>query len=277
MRHFTAEIVFATGIATGILACSVPDKHLVPIDATPDAPPTPQGPFACHNQMPPSTAPATINITGTVATDFNPTGSTGPVPDAMVAVFLPGDLTTQIASARSGPEGTFTIPLPTGGFSHPIVITVTASPYLTTYYYPAVAVFADLVDLRLEMFTATSAKDFMGLMGVDSLNLNLSAFAISVYDCNGNHLANATVSTSPSAMMAPAVHYLIDAPDPRPSKTATSTDGIFGLALAVNVPIDNTNIQATIPLPDNPSTILNLRSHLVPGISNALIQVDIQP
>jgi hypothetical protein len=277
MRHLTAAIVFATGIATGIPACSVPDKQLVPIDAAPDAPQTPQGPFACQNQRPPSTAPAQINITGTVAADFNPSGIPGPVPDAMIAVFLPGDLTTQIASARSGPDGTFTIHLPTGGYSHPIVVTVTANPYLPTYYYPAVAVFADLVDLRLEMFTATSAKDFMGLMGVDSLNLSLGAFAISVYDCNGNHLAKATVSTSPTANMVPAVHYLIDAPDPRPSKTATSTDGIFGLALAVNVPIDNTNIQATIPLPDNPSTILNLRSQIVPGISNALIQVDIQP
>jgi hypothetical protein len=279
MRSLIAAVALVMVVATS--ACSYPDKAYVQPDARPlpDAPPdAPQGPFDCNGKMSPQLATGPqLTIQGSVQVDFNPGGTTGPVADATVAAFLQDNMTTPFDSQRSDSNGKFTLNFPTGGYAHPIVIKVTAGGYLQTIYYPAVPVYTNVVDLRLELFSATSAPAFMMLEGVDSLNLMLGAFAISVYDCNGKSLANATVSTVPSATMVPAVHYLVDAPDPRPSKTAMTTDGIFGLALAVNVPIGNTTIEATIPSPDDMSKILNLRSQLVTSLPNSLIQVDIQP
>lgn len=259
MRPMLRPILVIAGIA-GAAGCAIPEKQLVAQGA----------PFACYNQAPPTTAPKQITITGTV--NGAVAGST--ISGASIEAFLADDPTkTLINSATSGGDGGFVMQQGTGGFARNAYLKVTQNGYLDTYYYPAVSIAGD-VDVQVQLLTMADAAKLASLMGIAQLDLTKDLFLISVVDCNDHAIGGATVSTEP---MGAAVHYFTDSPGPTPSSTAIATDSVIGTAVAANVPVSNTSIQATVPSPTDPSMILTLHSHSIDAMSGVVIQTEIQP
>jgi hypothetical protein len=205
----------------------------------------------------PTTAPATITLTGSVRSPTI-TGS-DPVIGAQVEVV---GASGTIASATTASDGTFTVPVSTG--SHPVDghLKVTASGHLDAYWYPAVPMAGDVSVGELESFTST----ILGLLGLSvgiSLDNTKGQVFVHVVDCNGVAISGATVGATP----APGSLFYIAAQRPSASATATDSDGE---ALLINQTAGSVTLTAN-------SGSTALRSHAFTSTAGAVIQANIQP
>lgn len=215
----------------------------------------PDARFACLNDSLPTTAPASITVSGqTEGNVLAPSALSG------VEVIVSRTGTDTLGVDTSSAPGRFSIPIATGGTPVNGNLQLKKSGYLPTYAYPARPMAAnDSINVLMVTsgeFTALAAaagitpqagKGFIGLV---------------VADCQGNTLAGATVSTSPAGTLRYNVGGL-----PSAAATSTADDGV---AYIVNVTAGNVTIMAT-------AGGHTLRQHVVNARADAITLTQIQP
>jgi hypothetical protein len=276
MRPLIAAALAMVVITGG---CWYPDKGLAP-DALPPPPDARPGPFDCHDQPLPVTAPDQVTIFGTVHDIY----TRAPIAKAAIDAFEitsgqhlipPGQVKTDDNGRFSATEGTPSLPL-----DEYLVITPSAPPpppattYYPTYYYPAVPVAANL-DLTDDIQLVSDYGGSVILGALFSPNempdlTNKGVITVSVTDCNGTPVGGATVTTSIPASVGSVVKYL--GANGIPSKTAKLTDSTYGVAMIFNVPEDMIVINATIV-----TMGMQLRPNAVPGKKASIVETAIQP
>ena len=212
--------------------------------------------FECIGQALPTTAPATIAVTGQINSNAL---SPSPQPGAVVSAFRTGDTTT-LATATSNTPGFYTLQVLTGGAPVDGYLRVTHSGHIDTYGYPSRPLAADAVDNVL-LITSSELGALGTIVGVPQTAGN-GFMAVIVQDCSGTPLAGATVTTTPAG----TVRY--DAGSgPSATATSTSTDGV---AYVFNVTPGNVTVHAT-------ASGHTLRQHVVNARADAVVLTQIQP
>lgn len=159
-----------------------------PVDARADAPPVDADPnldFSCYGNTAPTTAPATVAISGT-AQSFSPSGGS-PLGDVAIKA-CKGDCTGNdlLASTTSANgSGVFTTgDLPTGGapLSGYLVAEKTGSDYLKTYVFPAAPLAANLSGVPVAMITHATLNQ-LSILGVEQDPAN-GIIGLAVTDCS---------------------------------------------------------------------------------------------
>jgi hypothetical protein len=217
--------------------------------------------LACAGQPLPTTAPASVMVSGKAYTivglGFGPLG--GGTVDALADSGTTVLATTTTATA----DGTFALSVTTGGTPAADHLHLTKTGYLDSYYYPPVPLAADftgasslvLTQGNLDLITTfAQAQDptTSGYMGVYFV------------DCAGTPMAGATVQAwqtpaGGSPTMVGAVRYTAGG---FPSKTALATDG-DGYALVFDIPPGDVNVTAT-------AGSVTYRAHVVKVGANAI-------
>jgi hypothetical protein len=188
--------------------------------ATPDA-----GPFACHGAPLPTTAPATVSLSGQTG-QLTLTGLTALAGVSVTALATSNN--AAIGSATSDSNGDFSVTASTGGSPLDAYFRASKSGFVDAYYYPVAPFAADTSNVDFLIVTSTTLTLVADSLGVTQMAAN-SALVVMVVDCSGNPVSGATVSTSLGA----TVYY--DGSGSIPSATATSTN-TDGIAIVFNVP-----------------------------------------
>jgi len=242
MHRATRTLPFAL-IAAALAACSSGSTG-------------PGAGFECLGQPLPTTAPATISVSGRITQNFtSPTALRG----AYIFAFRTGDTTT-LAADTSDTSGAYSVSFTTGGVPVNGYIRVTDSTHLTTYAYPAVPLAASDTT-NVFMATASEFSFLAAAAGITPVAGD-GFIGVIVKDCAGTPIAGATVSSSPAGQ----VRYNAGGV---PSSTATST-GTDGVAYIANVTAGNDTVQAT-------GGGHTLRQHVVNARANAITLTEIQP
>jgi hypothetical protein len=219
---------------------------------------TPDTAFACLGAALPTTAPATITVSGqTKANALAPTALAG----AVVVASRTG--TDTLAADTSDTPGFYSLSIPTGGTPVDGFIRVTKSSYLPTYAYPSRPLAAPLTNNNVLAITSIE----FGILGTavdESQTAGNGFIGVVVKDCDGTPLAGATVQTNPAG--ANAVHYNA-AGAPSSTATATAADGV---AYLFNVPAGNVTVMAT-------AGGHTLRQHVVNARADVITLTEIQP
>ena len=215
----------------------------------------PDARFACLGQALPTTAPATIVITGQAADIV----TQGPVSSAPVFAFRTGDTTTLAADTTNTP-GFYSLTISTGGSPVDGYLRVTQSTYMTTYAYPAQPLRGDTVN-NILMVTPTEFSLLAAAAGIMP-QPGKAFIGVVVKDCTGAAITGATVTSTPGA----TVLYNV-AGVPSSSATATAADGIAYIA---NVAAGNVTIMAT-------ASGHTLRQHVVNAHADAITLTEIRP
>ena len=212
--------------------------------------------FECLGAPIPTTAPATVTVSGQIRQNaLAPTALGGAVIDA----FRTGN-PTALATATSNTPGFYTLSISTGGAPVDGYLRVTHSGQVDTYAYPSRPLFMDLTTNVL-MPTANELAFLGQAVGVTQTAGN-GFIGVIVKDCDGATLAGAQVFTTPAG----TVRYNSG---PTPSSTATSTSS-DGVAYVFNVPAGNAIVQANAG-----GNVL--RSHTVNARANVVTLTEIQP
>src|SRR6266702_2746005 len=190
----------------------------------------PDARFACLGQALPTTAPATIVITGQAADIV----TQGPVSSAPVFAFRTGDTTTLAADTTDTP-GFYSLTISTSGTPVDGYVRVTASGHITTYAYPAQPIPRDTLD-NISMVTPAEFSLLAAAAGITP-QLGKGFIGVLVKDCTGTAITGATVSTTPAA----TVLYNV-AGVPSSSATATASDGV---AYVANVTAGDVTVKAS--------------------------------
>src|SRR5436190_6863864 len=186
--------------------------------------------FECLGAALPTTAPATITVSGRITGNaLAPTALPG-------AVVLASHGIDTLAVDTSDTPGMYSLSITTGGTPVNGFLRVTKSGYLSTYAYPARALAAN--DTTNVLVITQNEFDFLSAATGQTQQSGNGFIGVVVTDCNGTALANATVQTSPAG----TVRYN-DAAG-APSMTATSTSG-GGVAYVFNVPAGDVTVMAT--------------------------------
>jgi len=212
--------------------------------------------FECLGQALPTTAPATIAVTGQVRQNaLAPTALRG----AYVFAF-PTVGTDTLAADTSDTPGFYSLSITTGGTPVNGYVRATDSAHITTYAYPAVPLAANATE-NILMVTTAEFSFLAAAAGITPVAGD-GFIGLVVTNCTGTPLAGATVSSTPAGQ----VRYNADG---APSSTATSTaaDGVVYIA---NVAAGNVTIQAS-------ASGHTLRSHIVNARANAITLTQIQP
>ena len=149
------------------------------------------GPYACESQAFPTTAPATITVSGTVA-EFGSSGVAG----ARVDAFKSGTAGS-IDSATTDAQGDFSLTVTTGGVPLDGYLKASKTGYVDTYAYPS----APLPANATITLTVVTPSEFNLLAASKSVTPTAGdgAIAIRPVDCTGAVVNGATVSTSPAS------------------------------------------------------------------------------
>jgi hypothetical protein len=230
-------------IAAGLAACSGNSSG-------------PSAGFECLGQALPTTAPATVTVTGQVKQNALSPNALG---GAYVFAFRTGDTTT-LAADTSNTPGFYSLTITTGGTPVDGYVRATDSAHITTYAYPAVPLAADTIENVL-MITNTEFSFLAGAAGVNPVAGD-GFIGLVVANCAGTPIAGATVSSSPAGQ----VRYNAGG---APSSSATST-AADGVAYIANVAAGNVTVQAT-------ASGHTLRQHVVNARANAITLTQIQP
>jgi hypothetical protein len=200
--------------------------------AAPDA-----GPFACHGAPLPTTAPASVSLSGSTA--LLTAGGLSPAAGVTVTALAATNDAT-IATTTSDASGAFSVTASTGGTPLDAYFHATKANIIDAYYYPVAPFAADASDVDFLLVTSATFVTVQALLGVTQ-SASESTLVVMVQDCNGNAVAGATVSTIPANT---AVYY--DGSNGLPSATAssTSTDGI---AIVFNVAPGTVTVGAQAP------------------------------
>ncbi len=213
--------------------------------------------FECLGQALPTTAPALVNVTGTVTANVL---TPNPVPHAFVYGFRTGD-TTHLAGDTTDTPGRYSVAISTGGLPVNGYLAISDSGHhIDTYAYPAVPLAADVTDNVLMV----SSSEFSFLAASAGINpvAGDGFIGVVVRNCQGAPVAGATVTSSPAGTVRyNAVGF------PSPSATSTASDGVAYIA---NVAAGNVTVQAT-------ASGHTLRQHVVDARADAITLTEIQP
>ena len=206
-------------------------------------------PLACANDPAPTTAPASVAITGSIADPYQG----APVAGATVALQPSGFTTTTSAT------GQFSGTVMTGGMPSASFLKVTGPGYVDTYFYPAAPLAADL-DVTLQLLLTQELVAIGSASGLP-LGSNSEQLVVSVVDCQDDAVGNATITSA-----GDVIYFANDKPDP----TATSTDALTGAALVVGITGSDAALSA------NADGIM-FRNHSVGTMPGTLTETEIRP
>ena len=213
--------------------------------------------FECLGQALPATAPALVNVTGTVTANVL---SPNPVPHAFVYGFRTGD-TTHLAGDTTDTPGRYSIAILTGALPVNGYLAISDSGHhIDTYAYPAVPLAADITQNVL-MVSGSEFPVLAAAAGITPVPGD-GFIGIVVRNCAGTPIAGATVTSSPMGTVRYNTGGL-----PSSSATSTSTDGVAYIA---NVMAGNVTVQAT-------ASGHTLRAHTVNARADAITLTEIQP
>lgn len=188
------------------------------------------GPYACLGDPLPTTAPATITVTGTVTQGvISPAASA----DAAVTAYRTGN-TTPLATTTTAANGTFSLTISTGGTPVDGYLQIAKSGYITTFAYPPAPLAANATESAI-IVTSTEFNGLSQSAGVTQDGAK-GFIAVVVENCDGAPISGATVTTNPAGT------YRYNAGGfPSSSATSTATDGI---AYVFNVGPGDVVVQA---------------------------------
>jgi hypothetical protein len=189
--------------------------------------------FPCMTDPVPSTAPATIEVSGVANTVG--LGGQQPIANATVRAFDAAG--TEAGSATSAGDGSYAIALTTGGTPIDGYLQGSAQGQLDTFLYPPNPMFTDTDDASLLFLSSGTFNLLQGFAGVDQ-DASRGFVAALVIDCAGTPVAGATVTTDPPG----TVIYADSGNLPDVDATATSAGGV---AFIFNVPVGRATIGAT--------------------------------
>jgi len=222
---------------------------------TPDAMPTP---FGCNGQPLPSSAPATITISGkTVAVNGTQTAA---VSGVEVAAFVGNTMGT---TATSGGSGDYAVSVQTGGKPVDAYVRARKQSSLDMYLYSAVPMSKDGPNATLVM-VKQSDLDLLALGSSVTQSGSKGFVTVIVIDCLGNPVSGATVSVTPST--GATIRYLAGG---KPSTQASATDA-GGTALIFNAPAGTVTIGAT-------ADGKTLRAHAIDARAGVVTATVVQP
>jgi hypothetical protein len=198
-----------TLIVVGTAACGSDnnnpiDAHIVPpIDAKPidapkvfnDAPPVNYN-FACFGLPAPTTATATVTVSGTVETIVGQTPT--PVEGATVQAFKAGNATV-LDTETSAADGTFTTAaLTTNGVPLDGYLRASKAASRTTYLYPPNKLAANLVGAPLPLLSDTTFAALSGFLGAQD-DVNDGVLLLAITDCSLAPITGATATAMQGA------------------------------------------------------------------------------
>src|SRR5437868_3970930 len=171
--------------------------------------------FECLGQALPTTAPATITVSGRITQNFlSPTALRG----AYIFAFRTG-ATDTLAADTSDTPGSYSLSITTGGTPVNGYIRVTDSTHITTYAYSAVPLATDDIE---NVFLATPSEfSFLASAAGITPVAGDGFIGLVVTNCAGAPLAGATVTTNPAGQ----VRYNAGGV-PSSSATSTAADGV---------------------------------------------------
>jgi hypothetical protein len=212
--------------------------------------------FECLGAPIPTTAPATIVVSGQIRQNALSPNALG---SAIITAFRIG-ATDSLAVDTSNTPGFYSLSITTGSTPVNGYLRVTHSGYVDTYAYPSRPLFADLATNVL--MPTSNELAFLGTaVGVMQAAGN-GFIGVIVKDCNGTAVAGATVTTSPAG----TVRYNAGS-TPSPSAASTSSDGV---AYVFNVTAGNVTVRAN----GGGHTLLQ---HIVNARADVVTLTEIQP
>lgn len=174
------------------------------LDAAPDAPP--MADLSCVGMPFPTTAPATVDVSGTTETlnsSFMITPVAGATVDACPAASFTcpaNGMGKRLATSTSDAMGNFTLSaLPTGGAPLDAYLKASSSTQLTTYVYPAHPLAASLTMTPVLMLDAGQLAFIAGVAGV-TVTPGTSTVVVLVLDCANHPIQGATVTVQQNGM-----------------------------------------------------------------------------
>jgi hypothetical protein len=213
--------------------------------------------FECIGQPLPTTAPALVNLTGTVRSNVL---SPVPVVGAFVYAFRSGD-TTHLAGDTTDTPGRYSADITTGGTPVDGYLAVSDSGHhINTYAYPPVPL-ASSGTQDVLMISSTEFTILAGAAGVTPVAGD-GFIGIVVKNCAGTPIQGATVTSNPPG----TVRYNVGGV-PSASAVSTNTDGVAYIA---NVTAGNVTVQAS-------AGGNTLRQHVVNARANAITLTEIRP
>ena len=256
---------FVFGACGSDHADKVIDAPPKPIDAAPDAkvymdaPPVlvdapPAYDFTCATNTVPTTAPATISISGTA--DSIGAGGATALMGVTVTGYADGSSTPLVAAVTSDGSGNWTLanvptPAGSGATGHvPLAGFIEAnvgsgSSYLTTFVYPPYPLAAaNVTGVRTVMVSSAAWGELQSLASVTQGSANGALF-VEVSDCAGSAITGSTLNvTQGGSAIAGATIFNVGQLD-------ASYGGIF---LVLNVPAGSANLTATYGTHTLPAT-----------------------
>ena len=271
------------GLALGLVAaCSFPTKHFTGggdggggggggdgssgTDArATDAPAGGDagGAYACAGHPFPTTAPATIDLKGSVINSMNQ-----PAAQVMV-VGVDATNGNSFASQLTNASGMFDMQVGTNGqaINGYFEINLVGQPYVPAMVYPAQPFHADMANIQLDLYDPNTLQQLYSSVGAQWDNTS-ATMVFAVVDCNGNAVAGAQLKPNISGPQPQAIHYANSAGGIDPSQTTTSN---LGLAVAFGQPPNGASYTAVGP---NGQTFHTYSYQL---ISRAFVLAFIQP
>lgn len=230
-------------VAAGLAACGNSSTGL------------PSG-FQCSGQPLPMTAPALVNVSGSVQDIISSSAISG----ASVKAFRVGDTTT-LASTTTTTPGAYSVGITSGGTPVNGYLHVSdGGTHMDAYVYPAVPLATNLTE-DVKMVTSSEFAVFAAAAGITPVAGD-GVIVVVVTDCQGAYVSGATVTSTPAG----TVRYNV-AGTPSSTATVTSADGIAYIA---NVAPGDVTIKAT-------ASGVTMRQHVVGAYANAVTLTAIQP
>ncbi|MEO8276345.1 MAG: hypothetical protein ABI639_09000 [Thermoanaerobaculia bacterium] len=189
--------------------------------------------FSCTSATAPTSAADPISLAGAL-TDFT---SAAPISGATLeARRLSND--TLLDSETTLPDGSFSLTASTGSTPLGAYLTVTASTYANTRFYPADPMVDSETNIAVQAVKSSTLSGlyFLALGGPQTPGTGTTV--VLVADCAGTPVAGATVAFTPPAG---TLRYLAGG---LPSSTATATDA-SGAALGLNAGAAGTSVAAS--------------------------------
>ena len=151
------------------------------------------GDLTCSGVPLPTTATATVTLTGTVIAAGI---SSAPLSGATVTAFTTSG--TMLGTTTSATGGAFSLTVSTGGTPLDAFVKVTASQKVETDWYPAVPLVGNRSTGEINVFGSGTLTLLAGVAGI-TLDPNASQAFFTVDDCSGMPINGATVSSTPAA------------------------------------------------------------------------------
>lgn len=228
---------------------------------TPTPSPSPSataaGPFACIGQPLPTVAGDPIVVSGN-ATSVS-SGGSAPVNGATISAFRTGN-GTALALDTSDAAGAFSMSVPTGTTPIDGYLRGQAAGFLDTYVYAANPAYESAT--QDVVFISAATRDQLVFLASVTQSAGNGLLPVFVLDCNGNPVAGATISLTPSSG---TIRY---ASGGLPSTSATATDAT-GAAFIFNVTPGTVTIDGQLTGQSFREHAILVRADVITGTSVA--------